>query len=185
MYCNTQVFSNSSTHHWDSPCHNEQKSCTKIYQSHIDWKTRSMDNGLGADSLFSFLVEFISIRKSYSWYITTYTDVIMCVCQMATTSHIQSYFTSPTYRGAEIIYSLAVAHAHHHANKDFPEARLMRMLVTARRNLGLFQHHDGITGTAKDFVVVDYGNKWVVLCMSSISGCVSSMLARYSSNMSH
>ncbi len=63
------------------------------------------------------------------------------------------------YRGAEIIFSLALSHARHLKSDNFPSNVLMKNLVNARRSLGLFQHHDGITGTAKDFVVVDYGNK--------------------------
>ena len=63
------------------------------------------------------------------------------------------------YRGAEILFSLAVAQQRQMKTKNFPEAFLMKYLVSARRALGLFQHHDGITGTAKDFVVADYGAK--------------------------
>ena len=60
-----------------------------------------------------------------------------------------------------MLYSLALSVI---GGQPSPAARehlsqLMADLVTARRALSLFQHHDGITGTAKDKVVIDYGNK--------------------------
>ena len=57
-------------------------------------------------------------------------------------------------RMAEILYSLTIARG---ATLESVSAR--PLLSTARRNLGLFQHHDGITGTAKDRVVDDYATR--------------------------
>lgn len=59
---------------------------------------------------------------------------------------------------AEIFYSLAVAKG---VSLD-PSLHPREKLTGARRNLGLFQHHDGITGTAKDHVVVDYAQRSVI-----------------------
>eukprot|EP00062_Callorhinchus_milii_P008623 gi/632951509/ref/XP_007891331.1/ PREDICTED: alpha-mannosidase 2 [Callorhinchus milii] len=63
-------------------------------------------------------------------------------------------------RAAEILYSLALVGVQK-SNKMtiFPSSENYKLLVEARRNLGLFQHHDGITGTSKEWVVVDYGTR--------------------------
>ena len=63
-------------------------------------------------------------------------------------------------RASEILFSLAhVKSIEQKSSSAFPEQDLFKKLVQARRNLGLFQHHDGVTGTAKDHVVNDYGEK--------------------------
>ncbi|RZC36724.1 alpha-mannosidase 2 [Asbolus verrucosus] len=47
------------------------------------------------------------------------------------------------------------------------EVGLEKQLSDARKALSLFQHHDGITGTAKDHVVIDYGKKM----LSALTAC--------------
>lgn len=64
-------------------------------------------------------------------------------------------------RAAEIIFSLTVNLARV-SWSVLPFAVLCSQyndLVAARRHLGLFQHHDAITGTSKNFVMQDYQQK--------------------------
>nr|XP_015199115.1 PREDICTED: alpha-mannosidase 2x isoform X2 [Lepisosteus oculatus] len=60
-------------------------------------------------------------------------------------------------RGAEILFSLALAHSRHAGMEGRYPTSDYSLLTDARRNIGLFQHHDAITGTAKEVVVIDYG----------------------------
>lgn len=62
-------------------------------------------------------------------------------------------------RTAEILFSFANIASRAKASSEFQVDDLYSKIVTARRHLSLFQHHDGITGTAKTAVNVDYGNK--------------------------
>ncbi|KAG0553507.1 hypothetical protein M758_12G017800 [Ceratodon purpureus] len=59
-----------------------------------------------------------------------------------------------TLRAADILFMLAKAYRGSERSGLSGD-----VLERQRRNLALFQHHDGVTGTAKDHVVVDYANK--------------------------
>lgn len=61
-------------------------------------------------------------------------------------------------RTAEMMYSWTIWDA---------ESEFDVMLEQARRDLSLFQHHDGITGTGKDHVVKDYAAKM----MNALKNC--------------
>ncbi|CAF1697473.1 unnamed protein product [Brassica oleracea var. botrytis] len=63
-----------------------------------------------------------------------------------------------TLRGAEIMMSFLLGYCHRVQCEKFPTSFAYK-LTAARRNLALFQHHDGVTGTAKDHVVQDYGSR--------------------------
>ncbi|XP_034950433.1 alpha-mannosidase 2 [Chelonus insularis] len=62
-----------------------------------------------------------------------------------------------TLRASEIISSIAWARGHH----NLAEGNLEKRMMEARQWHSIFQHHDGVTGTARDEVVLDYANKMI------------------------
>ena len=59
-----------------------------------------------------------------------------------------------TLRASEMMFALVLGYRDSKLPISFSHK-----LTAARRNLALFQHHDGVTGTAKDCVVEDYGTR--------------------------
>lgn len=63
-----------------------------------------------------------------------------------------------TLRASEMMNALILGYCHRIQCSKLPVS-FAHKLTAARRNLALFQHHDGVTGTAKDHVVEDYGTR--------------------------
>ncbi|CAH0558347.1 unnamed protein product [Brassicogethes aeneus] len=152
---------------WDQQYVNYEKLINYI-NSHKDLYKAEVSFGTPADY-------FDEITKRYDQFPTIRGDffVYSDIFAEGRPAYWSGYFTTRpfmklldreleyTLRGAEVLYTVALNNAKQ--NKLLPHLKILERdfekLVRARRNLGLFQHHDAITGTSKSFVMRDYGLK--------------------------
>ena len=71
-------------------------------------------------------------------------------------------------RAAEILYAITQTYSAHEESAYID-------LIKARRNLALHQHHDGITGTSKNEVAIDFQNRMLSAIQTSIKIMESSI----------
>ncbi|XP_022200553.2 alpha-mannosidase 2 [Nilaparvata lugens] len=71
-------------------------------------------------------------------------------------------------RSAEILFTLALNIARQNRVEHDNLRRLFQNLINSRRQLSLFQHHDGITGTSKAYVMEDFRNRLIESNTNSI-----------------
>ncbi|XP_074027026.1 alpha-Mannosidase class II b [Leptinotarsa decemlineata] len=118
---------------------------------------------------------FQEISKRYTQYPTLKGDffVYSDIFSEGRPAYWSGYFTTRPFmklldrelesslRSAEILYTVALNNAKRNKLSSYSKIleRDFEKLIRARRNLGLFQHHDAITGTSKSFVMRDYGLK--------------------------
>ncbi|EDW81559.1 uncharacterized protein Dwil_GK10956 [Drosophila willistoni] len=89
-----------------------------------------------------------------------------------TDNYWSGYFTSRPYHKRmdrvlmHYVRSAEMLHSWHHWD-EIASGVFDQKLQQARRDLSLFQHHDGITGTAKSHVVIDYEQRLI----EALRGC--------------
>ncbi|XP_056646143.1 alpha-mannosidase 2 [Diorhabda sublineata] len=152
---------------WDQQYTNYIKLIDYINANKETYKT---DISFGTPAMY-----FQEIMKRYNQFPTLKGDffVYSDIFTEGRPAYWSGYFTTRPYmklldrelentlRGAEIIYTIALNKAKQNKSVSYSKIleRDFEKLIRARRNLGLFQHHDAITGTSKSFVMRDYGLK--------------------------
>eukprot|EP01133_Synstelium_polycarpum_P011510 gene11510-13428_t len=83
---------------------------------------------------------------------------------------------SSSIRTADVFYAMAMVKAKAINDTSLPlMSSLYEGMETARRNLGIMQHHDSVTGTARSYVMKDYMNMLDVSFSNSMGTLANSL----------